>query len=117
MKKYLIIIGVFILVGLCSIYGVYLIFNKKTVTYFESIPSKDYYMSLLAIEDESRNKDCVHIEVASIPVLDYVDLLYEIGRISDDDKKRMLRSYGFMDEFMQTSIDGLNHPIFKCIKE
>ena len=117
MKKFLIIIGIFILIGLCSISTLYVIFNQKKVTYFESQPSKDYYMRLLAIEDESRNKDCVHVEVARIPVLDYVDLLYEINRIDDEEKNHLLKSYGLRDEYMQLSIDDLYHPIFKCDEE
>ena len=116
LKKYLLIISVFILTILCSITTVYLIFNHQKVTYFETKLTKEYYMNLLAIEDENRNKDCVHKEVARIPALKYVDLLYEDNRINDDEKVRMLRNYGFMDEYMQTSIDDLSHPILKCLE-
>ena len=78
--------------------------------------SKIDYLSLLALEDESRNKDCVHVEVAKIPVLEYVNFLYEIGRIDYDEKINTLKNYGMMDEIMQTSIDELYHPIFTCME-
>lgn len=113
-KKYIIIISVFIVICLFSIFA---IFNHKEVNYFETILDDEYYDSLLAIEDESRNKDCIHIEVAKIPVLTYADLLYKKGRIDEEEKNFMLKSYGLMDEHMGTSIDNLMHIIFKCMEE
>lgn len=114
MKKSLLISGISIILMICFVSTISIIFNYKKVTSYETILDDEYYNNLLAIEDASRNKDCLHVEFGKIPVLKYVDILYKKGRIDEEEKNIMLRSYGYMDENMGNSIDNMMHIIFKC---